>query len=71
MGDSDLTPAERAELDEWPTCWPTPRYGSSRRPDLQEAVVAAIADEAGAAGGGAGSGSRLAGVAAAVLLAAG
>jgi Anti-sigma-K factor rskA len=70
MDDSDLTPAERAEIERVRDVLADPAVWTEPPPDLQEAVVAAIAEEAGAR-------SRrtfrvaVAGVAAAVLLAVG
>jgi hypothetical protein len=69
MADSELTPAERAEIERVHDALADPAVWTEPPPSLQEAVVAAIAEEAGA-------GRRrrrfvvLAGLAAAVLLAA-
>ncbi len=70
MDDSDLTPAERAEIERVQDVLADPAVWTEPPPDLQEAVVAAIAEQAGA-------GRRrrfrfaVAGIAAAVLLAVG
>ncbi len=70
MSDSELTPAERAEIERVQHVLAEPAVWMEPPPGLQEAVVAAIADESGA-------GRRrrfqlvVAGVAAAVLLAVG
>jgi hypothetical protein len=70
MDDSDLTPAERAEIDRVQDVLADSAVWTEPSPGLQEAVVAAIAEEAGAA-----RRRRLrfvvAGVAAAALLAVG
>ena len=70
MDDSDLTPAERAEIDRVHDVLADPAVWAEPPPYLQEAVVAAIAEEAGA---GKRRRLRLAvvGIAAAVLLAVG
>ncbi len=70
MDDSELTPAERAEIERVHDALADPAVWTEPPPYLQEAVVAAIAEEAGA-------GRRrrrfivVAGIAAAVLLAVG
>ena len=70
MDDSDLTPAERAEIERVNDVLADPAVWAEPPPYLQEAVVAAIAEEAGA-------GRRhrfrlaVAGIAAAVMLAVG
>ena len=70
MDDSELTPAERAEIERVQDALADPAVWTEPPPYLQEAVVAAIAEEAGA-------GRRrrrfvvVAGIAAAVLLAVG
>jgi hypothetical protein len=70
MDDADLTPAERAEIERVNDVLADPAVWAEPPPYLQEAVVAAIAEEAGA-------GKRrrlvlaLVGIAAAVLLAVG
>ena len=69
MDDSDLTPAERAEIERVQDVLADPAVWREPPPGLQEAVVAAIAEEAG-------RGRRrvrlaIAGVAATVLLAVG
>ena len=70
MDDSDLTPAERAEIERVHDVLGDPAVWAEPPPYLQEAVVAAIAEEAGA-------GKRrrlrlaLVGIAAAALLAVG
>ena len=70
MADSDLTPAERAEIERVQDVLADPAVWIDPPPALQEAVVAAIAEEAGA-----GRRRRLrfavVGLAAAVLLAVG
>ena len=70
MADSDLTPAERAEIERVQDVLADPAVWIEPPPALQEAVVAAIAEEAGA-----GRRRRLrfavVGLAAAVLLAVG
>ena len=70
MDDSDLTPAERAEIERVNDVLADPAVWAEPPPYLQEAVVAAIAEEAGA---GKRRRLRLAvvGIAAAVLLAVG
>ena len=70
MDDSDLTPAERAELERVDDVLADPAVWAEPPPYLQEAVVAAVAEEAGA---GKRRRLRLAvvGIAAAVLLAVG
>ena len=70
MDDADLTPAERAEIERVNDVLADPAVWAEPPPYLQEAVVAAIAEEAGA---GKRRRLRLAvvGVAAAVLLAVG
>jgi len=70
MDDSELTPAERAEIERVNDVLADPAVWAEPPPYLQEAVVAAIADEAGA---GKRRRFRLAvvGIAAAVLLAVG
>jgi hypothetical protein len=70
MDDSDLTPAERAELERVDDVLADPAVWAEPPPHLQEAVVAAIAEESGA---GKRRRLRLAvlGIAAAVLLAVG
>ena len=70
MDDSDLTPAERAEIDRVHDVLADPAVWAEPSPYLQESVVAAIAEEAGA---GKRRRLRLAvlGIAAAVLLAIG
>jgi Anti-sigma-K factor rskA len=70
MDDSDLTPAERAELERVDDVLADPAVWAEPSPHLQEAVVAAIAEESGA---GKRRRLRLAvlGIAAAVLLAVG
>ena len=70
MDDSELTPAERAEIERVNDVLADPAVLAEPPPYLQEAVVAAIADEAGA---GKRRRFRLAvvGIAAAVLLAVG
>ena len=70
MDDADLTPAERAEIERVNDVLADPAVWAEPPPYLQEAVVAAIAEEAGA-------GRRrrfrlaVAGIAAAVMLAVG
>src|SRR6478752_10596266 len=70
MDDSELTPAERAEIERLNDVLADPAVWAEPPPYLQEAVVAAIAEEAGA-------GRRrrfrvaVAGIAAAVMLAVG
>jgi hypothetical protein len=70
MDDSDLTPAERAEIERVQDMLADPAVWAEPPPDLQEAVVTAISEQAGA-------GRRrrfrfaVAGIAAAVLLAVG
>ncbi len=49
MDDSELTPAERAEIERVQGVLADPAVWAEPPPDLQEAVVAAIAEEAGAA----------------------
>jgi len=70
MDDSDLTPAERADMERVNDLLSDPAVWAEPPPYLQEAVVAAIAEEAGAT-----KRRRLrvavAGIAAAVLLAVG
>ena len=70
MDDADLTPAERAEIERVNDVLADPAVWAEPPPYLQEAVVAAIAEEAGA-----GRRRRLrvavAGIAAAVMLAVG
>ena len=70
MDESDLTPAERAELERLDDVLADPAVWAEPPPYLQEAVVAAVAEEAGA---GKRRRLRLAvvGIAAAVLLAVG
>ena len=70
MDDADLTPAERAEIERVNDVLADPAVWAEPPPYLQEAVVAAIAEEAGA---GKRRRLRLAvvGIAAAVLLAVG
>jgi hypothetical protein len=70
MDDSELTPAERAEIERVNDVLADPAVWAEPPPYLQEAVVAAIAEEAGA---GKRRRFRLAvvGIAAAVLLAVG
>ena len=70
MDDSDLTPAQRAEIDRVHDVLADPAVWAEPPPYLQESVVAAIAEEAGA---GKRRRLRLAvvGIAAAVLLAVG
>ena len=48
MSDDDLTPAERAEIERVRGVLADPSVWAEPRPDLQERVVAAIAEEAGA-----------------------
>ena len=48
MDDSDLTPAERAEIERVNDVLADPAVWAEPPPYLQEAVVAAIAEEAGA-----------------------
>jgi hypothetical protein len=70
MDDSDLTPAERAEIERVQDMLADPAVWAEPPPDLQEAVVTATSEQAGA-------GRRrrfrfaVAGIAAAVLLAVG
>jgi hypothetical protein len=71
MDDSDLTPAERAELERVRDVLADPALWMEPAPDLQEAVVAAIAEEARAGRQRRRIRFAVAGVAAAVLLAAG
>jgi hypothetical protein len=71
MDDSDLTPAERAEIERVQGVLADPAVWMEPSSHLQEAVVAAIADEAGAVRRRRRVRFALAGVAAAVLLAVG
>jgi Anti-sigma-K factor rskA len=71
MDDSDLTPAERAELERVREVLADPAVWMEPAPDLQEAVVAAIAEQARAGRQRRRIRFAVAGVAAAVLLAAG
>ena len=75
MDDDDLTPQERAEIDRFSRTLADPAMWAEPSPDLQERVVAAIAEEAGAARTSSAPGRRfryaLVAVAAAVLLAIG
>jgi hypothetical protein len=71
MDDSDLTPAERAELERVRDVLADPALWMEPAPDLQEAVVTAIAEEARAGRQRRRIRFAVAGVAAAVLLAAG
>jgi hypothetical protein len=71
MDDSDLTPAERAELERVRDVLADPAVWMEPAPDLQEAVVTAIAEEARAGRQRRRIRFAVAGVAAAVLLAAG
>ena len=71
MDDSDLTPDERAEIDRVRHVLADPAVWMEPTPDLQEAVVAAIAEEAGAGRRRRRIRFAVAGVAAAVLLAVG
>ena len=71
MDDSDLTPAERAEIDRVHEVLADPAVWVETPAHLQEAVVAAIADEAGAVHRRRRFRFVLAGVAATVLLAVG
>lgn len=71
MDDSDLTPGERAELERVRHVLADPAVWMEPAPDLQEAVVAAIAQEARAGRQRRRIRFAVAGAAAAVLLAAG
>ena len=71
MDDSDLTPAERSEIERVQHVLADPAVWMEPPTDLQEAVVAAIAEEAGAGRQRRRIRLAIAGVAAAVLLAAG
>jgi hypothetical protein len=71
MDDSDLTPAERAELERVHDVLADPALWTEPAPDLQEAVVAAIAEEARAGRRRRRIRFTVAGIAATVLLAAG
>jgi hypothetical protein len=71
MDDSDLTPAERAELERVHDVLADPALWAEPPPDLQEAVVAAIAEEARAGRRRRRMLFAVAGIAATVLLAAG
>lgn len=71
MDDSDLTPGERAELERVRHVLADPAVWMEPAPDLQEAVVAAIAQEARAGRQRRRIRFAVAGVAATVLLAAG
>ncbi len=71
MDDSDLTPGERAELERVRHVLADPAVWIEPAPDLQEAVVAAIAQEARAGRQRRRVRFAVAGAAAAVLLAAG
>ena len=70
MDDSDLTPGERAELERVRHVLADPAVWMEPAPDLQEAVVAAIAEEARAGRQRRRIRIAVAGVAATVLLAA-
>ena len=71
MAESDLTPAERAEIERVQHVFADPAVWMEPPLHLQEAVVAAIADEAGAVRRRRRVRFALAGAAAAVLLAVG
>jgi hypothetical protein len=71
MDDTDLTPSERAEIERVRDVLADPAVWMEPTPDLQEAVVAAIAEEAGAARRRRRIRFAVAGVAATVLLAVG
>jgi hypothetical protein len=75
MDDDDLTPEERAEIDRFARTLADPAMWAEPSPELQERVVAAIAEEAGAARASTAPSRRfryaLVAVAAAVLLAIG
>ena len=71
MDDSDLTPPERAQLERVEHVLADPAVWMEPTPDLQEAVVAAIAEEAGAARRRRRIRFAVAGLAATVLLAVG
>jgi hypothetical protein len=71
MDDSDLTPAERAELERVHDVLADPALWAEPAPDLQEAVVAAIAAEARAGRRRRRIRFAVAGIAATVLLAVG
>ena len=71
MDDSDLTPAERAEIERVRHVLADPAVWIEPTPDLQEAVVAAISEEASAGRRRRRMRFAVAGVAAAVLLAVG
>jgi len=71
MDDSDLTPTERAELERVQPMLADPAVWMEPPPHLQEAVVAAIAEEAGAGNRRRRLRFAVAGLAAAVLLAVG
>jgi len=71
MDDADLTPAERAELERVRHVLADPAVWMEPAPDLQESVVAAITGEARAGRQRRRIRFALAGVAAAILLAAG
>jgi RNA polymerase sigma factor (sigma-70 family) len=71
MDDTDLTPGERAELEQVRHVLADPAVWREPAPDLQEAVVAAIAEEARAGRQRRRIRTAVAGVAATVLLAAG
>jgi hypothetical protein len=71
MDDTDLTPGERAELERVRHVLADPAVWREPAPDLQEAVVAAIAEEARAGRQRRRIRTAVAGVAATVVLAAG
>ena len=71
MDDSDLTEAERAEIERVQDALADPAVWTEPPPHLQEAVVAAIAEEAGSVRRRSRVRFAVAGVAAAVLLAVG